>query len=456
MPQLGPVVGDRRVNALMRRASVPPVSRALWYVLACTSSRPGHVQELKPQPAAEYITNAFSRYPLVALTELHGNTESAKLLGRLIRHPGFAGQVNDIVVEFGNARYQNVVDRYISGQAVSREALRGTWENTTQISDIWSLPIYEAILADIRDVNRTLPVAQRFRVLLGDPPIDWSRVTSPADEDMNDWRDAHYAWVVERKVRDAGRRALLFVGGAHISRGIIFPNSLIHLLDRRYPGQTLAISIVDVGRATSAVASTLRSWPVPSAASVRGTWLGRLDVTAIGNRLSRGSVEHDTDAILYLSSSALVSASAPAVDDSSRAKELQRRRQLAQLTVPFRGAQIRFIASAPTLTAESITPLRTVLAELQRDSTLRVVVKAFSDEAERNASALAGERARTVTNWLSAHGIARERLTPLACGTIRPLWNDGTEEHRAANRRAEIVRNTRSAGCQPPTTFEWQ
>jgi len=191
---------------------------------------------LTPRPAAEYITEAFDRYPLVALSEMHGNAESKDFFARLIRHPGFAGTVNDIVIEFGNARYQDVVDRYIGGEAVDRNVLRGTWEDTTQISGIWSLPMYEEMLADVRAVNLTVPGDRRLRVLLGDPPLDWTQVTSPADDDMNDWRDAHFAWVVATHVRATRRKALIFVGGGHISRTVVFPNSLIHLLDARFPG----------------------------------------------------------------------------------------------------------------------------------------------------------------------------------------------------------------------------
>jgi hypothetical protein len=83
------------------------------------------------------------RYPLVALSEVHGNRDTKDFLARLIRHPGFAGRVNDIAIAFGNARYQAIVDRYIAGEPVDRESLRGTWKDTAQISDIWSLPMYE-------------------------------------------------------------------------------------------------------------------------------------------------------------------------------------------------------------------------------------------------------------------------------------------------------------------------
>ena len=416
----------------------------------------GVAQELRPQDAAAYITSAFDRYPLVALSEFHGSADTKDFLARLIRQPGFAGKVNDIAIEFGNARYQAIVDRYIAGEPVVRENLRGTWENTTQISDIWSLPMYEEILADIRAVNATLPAGRRFRVLLGDPPIDWREVTSPADDDMNDWRDAHFAWVVDTQVR-AGRKALIFVGGGHITRKVIFPNSLIHLLDAAFPGQTHVVSLVHAGTMNEDVAARLRSWPVPSAASVRGTWLGRLPVTAIGNRFSTGTVEEDIDAVLYLSERPLISVGPPVLDDADpRAPELQRRRALARATDPFRGAAIRFEASSPNLMPQSMQPLELVLAEMLRDRDLRVLVKATADRGEPDAQALSLRRAQTVADWLARRGVARERMTPIGCGATRPLWSDDAEEHRAANRRVDIVRHTATAGCQPPASFEWR
>ena len=413
-------------------------------------------KSLSPMPAAEYIIQAFDRYPLVALSEMHGNTDTKDFLAHLIRQPGFAGKVNDIVIEFGNARYQDVLDRYIAGNEVDRQSLKRLWEETTQVSDIWSLPMYEEILADIRAANQNLPPARRFRVLAGDPPIDWSQVTSPADDDMNDWRDAHYAWVVEHRVRDLGRTALLFVGGAHISRRVVFPNSLIHLLDARYPGQTLVVSVVDLAAIDASVAARLRTWPIRSAASVRGTWLGEGDVRMLGERFSRGVVEDDLDAVLFLSAAPLVfQPPPPLAGDELRAGELRRRRHLAEATLPFRGSEIRFEISTADVTPQSTGPLLAVRAEMLRDPSLRVLVKGFADAHEREPVQLSTTRARSVTDSLVAAGIERNRLQSIGCGAARPLWSDAVEEeYRAANRRVEIVRITATAGCQPPSSFD--
>jgi hypothetical protein len=254
-------------------------------VLGCAASETvAPLTGIELVPATKYIVRAFQRHPIVALSEMHGNAESQALFTSLIRDPDFHANVSDIVIEFGNGLYQDVVDRYLAGESVPQNALERIWRDTTQVSGIFNLPMYEEMLTAVRNVNASLAPGRELRVWLGDPPIDWSTVTSPADEDMNDWRDAFFAGIVEDRIRKPGRRALLFIGGAHIARKVIFPNSLIHLLDARRPGETLVVSVLDIGGVTPAVASRLRLWPPGVAATVRGTWLGQLDVKEIGFR----------------------------------------------------------------------------------------------------------------------------------------------------------------------------
>jgi outer membrane protein OmpA-like peptidoglycan-associated protein len=403
------------------------------------------------------VVRAFERYPLVALSEWHGARETKEFVGMLIRQAGFAGKVTDIVVEFGNARYQSVIDRYTAGEGVARVELKQIWENTTVVSGVWSSPIYEEFFADIRAFNQALPAASGIRVLLGDPPIDWKAVTSPADEDMNDWRDAHFAWVVEREVISKGRKALLFIGGAHISRKVIFPNSLIHLLDARFPGKTLVISAIQVAAVSPPVAALVRSWPVPSAAEVHDTWLGRTDVRDVGFALSTsGRLEDDIDAVLVLSKEAFASVPARIDPNSPFAVELRRRQKLQEETLAFRGGKIRFDEGSTSVTHESTAALEAVLAEMQHDRKLLVLVKAFADSTETEADELSKGRAKLIVDWLARRGIDRRRLATLGCGSSRPLWDSVTEQHRAANRRAELVRQGSRAGCQPPSSFDWQ
>src|ERR1700687_6235945 len=82
----------------------------------------------------EAILDAFRSHALVALGNVEGGNEQSHAFQlRLIRDPRFRATVNDIVVEFGNARYQDVMDRFVRGEEVPDDSLRQVWQNTTQV-----------------------------------------------------------------------------------------------------------------------------------------------------------------------------------------------------------------------------------------------------------------------------------------------------------------------------------
>jgi outer membrane protein OmpA-like peptidoglycan-associated protein len=419
----------------------------------CISGTCGRTNaDLRERPAVDLILNAFEDYPLVALSEGagHGQLDTRDFFSTLIRDSRFPHAVRNIVIEFGNARYQAVMDRYVSGEPVARDELRHVWEDTTQVTGIWSLPMYERMLAAVRSVNAGLPDALRVRVLLGDPPINWSTVTSPADEDMNDWRDAHVASVIDREVVRRHQRALILIGGAHISRKVLFPNSLIHLLDSRFPGKTWVVGILDFGRVDPDIRTRLRGWTVPAGVAVRDTWLGKVKPERIGFTLSMGgALEDDVDALLLLTAGP-PQPSEPAALDPMYELELARRRSLARTTLAFRGAKIRFEENRAVFAEDAEGPLLSVRQELLRDRGLRLLVKAFADQAESDAAALSRQRAALVVNWLAARGVERQRMIPRGCGAVRPLDFGNSASGRAMNRRAELVRLTPTAGCEPP------
>ena len=62
-------------------------------------------------------------------------------------------------------------------------------------------------------------------------------------------------------------------------------------------------------------------------------------------------------------------------------------------------------------------------------------------------------RAREVVSWLMKHGIDERRLVAKGCGSSRSLWAGHTEEQRAANRRAELVRHSERDRCKRPSSF---
>jgi hypothetical protein len=263
-----------------------------------------------PSDAIEEIVKAFDKFPIVGLGESHGLQEEADFIARLIRHPAFSAKVNDIVVEFGNALYQDVIDRYIAGKEVSPAELRQVWRNTTQFF-VWDAPIYEQFFANIRAINQSLPVSRRLRVLLGDPPVDWSKVQSREDVlSVGKQRGREfYTKVIEQEVLARNRRVLLIYGSAHLMRGIArdpkLEQKLAHLMFVIHPG--------------ASADPRLASWPKPSLALVKGTWLGQMEGRKLVDMV---------DAYLYLGPSDSWTRSVPLPEtyqDEGYVNEIKRR-----------------------------------------------------------------------------------------------------------------------------------
>jgi hypothetical protein len=91
------------------------------------------------------------------LADSHGSEQLHAFRLSLIRDPEFPAAVNDIVVEFGNARYQDLMDRFVRGGEVAYEMLRHVWQDTTQVTAVWDRPIYEEFFRAVGTMNTLLP-----------------------------------------------------------------------------------------------------------------------------------------------------------------------------------------------------------------------------------------------------------------------------------------------------------
>ena len=84
------------------------------------SAQPRPAVPIDPVPA---IIDTFQSHSVVAITDAHGNEQAQAFLISLVRDRRFTDTVNEIVVEFGSARYQNVMDRYVRGEDVDRSRI---------------------------------------------------------------------------------------------------------------------------------------------------------------------------------------------------------------------------------------------------------------------------------------------------------------------------------------------
>lgn len=270
-------------------------------------SRGPALPDPSPRDGVDAVIDAFDTRAVVAVGEEHGSTDEHKFLQRLIEDPRFPVKADDIVVEFGNARFQRLIDRYIAGGYVAPGRLRAVWEQTTQRgTGVWDSPIYARFFEIVRRVNRRLPARERLRVLLGDPPIDWSRIRKDCHQPERDWRrptcidywymrrDSHFAKIVRRNVLARSRKGLLIAGASHFLRP---PSSwpgdrelpLVGLIERTYPSSVWIVFpysgfVIPQPRVDRLVAG----WPPNSIAAIRGTWVGSLPASVlIGKQASR-------------------------------------------------------------------------------------------------------------------------------------------------------------------------
>jgi hypothetical protein len=168
----------------------------LLITLLALTQVPAHGEQVTPPPAKPVeaigaILDAFKDHSLVALSDAHGNKQAHEFLLSLIRHPRFASTVNDIVVEFGTSRYQDVADRFVGGEDIPYATLRKAWQDAVQPSPAHDIPHAEDVFRTVRAVNAALPRDRHIRLVLGDPPIKWEEIRTPADHDkwgpMRDW-----------------------------------------------------------------------------------------------------------------------------------------------------------------------------------------------------------------------------------------------------------------------------
>jgi hypothetical protein len=250
-------------------------------VVVIATSTQGSAQQSK-RPAAPLepvaaILDAFRTYSIVALGEggsSHGNEQSHQFRLSLIRNPGFSAAVNDIVVEFGNARYQDVIDRFVRGENVPYDSFRQVWLNTSAHGSVWDVSIYEEFFRVVRDVNAALPRERQLRVLLGDPPVDWNSSRSILEQ-IRDYgtRDAFPLPLILREVVAKHRRALLIYGDGHFSRKPdAAERSIVSLLESTGT-RVFSINTNGDNADLEELQHGIFKWPVPSLTLIRGTTL---------------------------------------------------------------------------------------------------------------------------------------------------------------------------------------
>jgi hypothetical protein len=254
---------------------------AVAVAVRLAAAQPDAGRAAAPVNAIDGVLAAFETHTIVALPDAHGSSQAHAFLLSLVRDPRFVRTVDDIVVEFGNARYQEVADRFVRGEEVPYESLRLIWRNHTQPSIAADFTHHEDLFRAVRAVNETSSGGRRLRVVLGDPPIDWDAIQGKSDHfRWVEMRDAYPAAVLQIQVIANKRRALLVYGTGHLQRRNVLSNfemedwrsqTIVSLVERAGPTRIFTIAGANEKHATG--------WRAPALVRIRGTALGAVDAS---------------------------------------------------------------------------------------------------------------------------------------------------------------------------------
>ena len=230
-------------------------------------------------PVIAEITKQFDDHPLIKIGELHRWEQLHAFMREMIRDPGFICRADDIVVEFGNSRLQDVADRYVAGADVTEAQLQSIWRETA-VPLTWNSPVYRQFFEAVREINQKHLCSHPIRIVLADPPLDWSKIKTVKDYAPFTDRDASYAEIVEREVLAKHHRAFLLAGQFHVIKqtpeGDEEGPRTAQLIERKHPGALFAIVA-----APPAVAAAMHLEPAPSFKIIRGSELQNADFSAI-------------------------------------------------------------------------------------------------------------------------------------------------------------------------------
>jgi hypothetical protein len=255
------------------------------------TAHPASAQTVKMTavPAMDGIFAAFKTHPLVGIGEHHSIQQELDFYTALVGDPRFAREVGNVVVEFGGAAHQDIIDRYVDGQYVPYTELRKVWTDTVGWLPVVTRVGYAAFFAQVRETNKALAPGRRIHVWLGEPVIDWSKITHAGWLALNRQRDTHAAALVEREILAKGRKALLIYGAGHFEPPV--PGSagealakagwstvyLSTLIRRKHP-DALFVAIFYNGTGDKPCARemdrSMESWQAPAmAAPARGSFI---------------------------------------------------------------------------------------------------------------------------------------------------------------------------------------
>jgi hypothetical protein len=169
---------------------------------------------------ADSVAAAFDTHQFVFMGSTHGWKKQHDFQLCLLSRPAFQRRVTDVMVEWGNPVYQDLVDRYLLKlEPIPIDSLAPVWVNT-DAPDLWGrLTLMPAFYEAVRAINERLEPARRIRVIGGCEPIDWSKVETQEDVARYAYKSNWAAHVImEHYAPDPSKKLFVIYGEGHVNR----------------------------------------------------------------------------------------------------------------------------------------------------------------------------------------------------------------------------------------------
>ncbi len=250
-------------------------------------------QLIKTYNAEEYILQMFNNHNIIGLGEgEHHLLNSHQFFKKILDNKKIQETINIVIVEFANAGHQDILDKYIFGEEVSIEELQKIWRESTQcINQFGEATIYFELLQKIRDVNFTLASNKKIRVLGGDPPIDWTLISSLEDYlKINIKRELFAAdLVIEYGVKHS-KKVLMIYAEYHLTKisdksrkdflskindkSIKDLRTITNDVNTKYPDTMQVIAVLNPGELQ--LSEKTKNWPLYSIVDLKEEEIGNL------------------------------------------------------------------------------------------------------------------------------------------------------------------------------------
>ena len=284
-----------------------------------------------PGMAIIQIAKQFDTHAVIQLGEFHRSLQIHTFIQQMLRDPRFICRANDVVIEFGNSRLQKLADIYTSGGTLTETQIASMYRETP-VPLTWNTPVYRAVYDTVRDINRMHLCKHPVRLVLGDGPLDWSKVKSAKDLEAFGDRDTAMADTVEREVFAKHHHAFLITGEFHAEKKTNDEADGLRtaqIIEKRHPGSLFVIVTVPSHDAAAA----LKMGPAPSFRAVHGSDIEHKPfamtkehwTAAIPARPGGFTIGEVVDGILNVGGNSSLFPSPEIYLDEAYAKELRRR-----------------------------------------------------------------------------------------------------------------------------------